>query len=323
MGILLFNPSLKDHEGSLNSNLGDVIISQAVIGEINRIFPKEPIVSISSHAYPGDAERKKIRNARHRIVGGTNVLGSDMKNDRQWSFSAKTMAFHPAILCGVGWKQYQSSVRVITKLLLKCVLSRNFIHSVRDGYTKQKLATCGIRNVVNTSCPTLWGLAGPKRSVNEQKPGRSVLLMLTDYRPDEEADRLLVSCLGRHYERIYFWPQGEMDLSYLSSIMKPKTFDLVVLDRTLEALDRFLSNTSDLDYVGTRLHGGIRCLMAGKRSLILEVDNRAKEMAKETGLPALARFDLPNIARWIKAGWKSEIWIDEKPIKQWREQFAG
>jgi len=87
-------------------------------------------------------------------------------------------------------------------------------------------------------------------------------------------------------------------------------------------LDSCLSLTPDLDYVGTRLHGGIRCLIAGKRSLILEVDNRAAEIAKETGLPSLPRTDLANIERWVKDGWESEIWVDDKPVRKWRQQFA-
>jgi polysaccharide pyruvyl transferase WcaK-like protein len=322
MSVLLFNPSLKDNEGTLNSNLGDIIISQAIIAELNRVLPEEKVVSIASHAYPGKSEKSKIRQARHRIVGGTNVLSSDMRHARQWCVSGKLMLFHPAILCGVGWQQYQPSVTWPTKLLLNCTLSKTCVHSVRDGYTKRKLATCGIRNVVNTSCPTLWSWAGAKKKVNDQKPAKNVLLMLTDYRKNKEADTLLVSCLSNHYETIYFWPQGEQDLAYFSDLIAHKTVKTVVLERTLDGLDACLAGASNLDYVGTRLHGGIRCLMAGKRGLILEVDNRATEIAKETGLPALPRTDLLNIEKWVKRGWPSEVSVDEKPITHWRQQFA-
>jgi hypothetical protein len=57
--------------------------------------------------------------------------------------------------------------------------------------------------------------------------------------------------------------------------------------------------------------------------LILQVDNRATEIASETGLPALPRTDLPNIKKWVEVGWKSEICVDEKPINKWRSQFAN
>jgi len=322
MAVLLFNPTLKDNNGTLNSNLGDLIITQAVMAEMNRLFPGEEVVSISSHTMPGDAEISKIKRARHRIVGGTNVLGSDMRNCRQWSIPGRVMALHPAVLCGVGWQHYQPPVKLFTRVLLNFALSRTYVHSVRDAYTKKKLATCGVWNVVNTSCPTLWGLAGQRKVVNTRKPAKSVLLMLTDYRKDEEADRLLVSFLGGYYGTIYFWPQGEMDLSYLLSLITDKMFNPVILERTLDALDRCLSAVTDLDYVGTRLHGGIRCLIAGKRSLILEVDNRAAEIAKETGLPSLPRTDMADIKRWVTDGWESEIWVDDKPVRKWRQQFA-
>jgi hypothetical protein len=322
MGVLLFDPALGDNKGTLNSNLGDIIISQAVTSELKSLFPKEEIVSVSSHAVPGDAEVEKIKNARHRIVGGTNLLSSDMRNGGQWGLRGKVMASNPAILCGVGWQQYQPSVKWSTRMLLKLVLSRSFTHSVRDDYTRKKLATCGIWNVVNTSCPTLWGLAGQRRIVNGQKPARNVLLLLTDYRQDQEADKFLVSLLFENYQTIYFWPQGEMDLSYLLTLIPDKTSKLVVLERTMAALDTCLATVADLDYVGTRLHGGVRCIIAGKRSLIIKVDNRATEVAKETGLPALDRTDTVNIDKWVKTGWKSEIWVDEKPINRWRQQFA-
>ena len=194
MGILLFNPSLKDHDGALNSNLGDIIISQAVLGEINRAFPGEEVrVSIASHRLSRQGRNCEDQTgpAIPRIVGGTNVLSSDMRHCRQWRFSAKTLAFHPAILCGVGWQHYQEPVSIFTKFLLQVILARFALHSVRDGYSKKKLASCGVWNVVNTSCPSLWSLAGQKKVVNEQKPARSVLFMLTDYRKDEEADRWL------------------------------------------------------------------------------------------------------------------------------------
>lgn len=324
MSILLFNPSMKDNAGTLNDNLGDIIISQAVSSELETLFPNESIISIASHSPPGKPEKQSIKSARHRIVGGTNLLSSDMRKSRQWLVPGRFMAFRfPAVLCGVGWHHYQEAVTRFTKTLLQCVLSRKGVHSVRDDYTRQKLLSSGICNVINTSCPTLWKLAGQKVRVNEQPRGESVLLMLTDYRRDPEADAFLVSCLCRYYKTIFFWPQGRDDFNYLSSLVSFNGINLVILNRTIEALDECLACSPSLDYVGTRLHGGIRCLHAGKRTLILEVDNRTAEIAKETGLPALPRTDLVNIEKWVNTGWASEIHVDEAPIKQWRQQFSA
>jgi hypothetical protein len=46
-----------------------------------------------------------------------------------------------------------------------------------------------------------------------------------------------------------------------------------------------------LDYVGTRLHGGIRCLKAGARCLIRKIDNRARTIAQAPPIPALPSSD--------------------------------
>lgn len=323
MSILLFNTSLKDNVGNLNDNLGDIIIAEAVTYELTKIFQDDAIISISSHAHPGVEEQKSIKKVRYRIVGGTNLLSSDMRKARQWKVPARLMALrYPAILCGVGWADYQGDVSLFTKVLLQCVLARNAYHSVRDDYTKRKLASCGIRNVLNTSCPTLWKLAGQRIRVNEKIRGENVLLMLTDYRKSPETDVFLISCLSRHYKNIYFWPQGNEDFNYFSSLVAFKRLNLVILNRSLDALDECLSSVPDLDYVGTRLHGGIRCLHAGKRTLILEVDNRTTEIAKETGLPTLPRNDVVNIEKWIITGWSNEIHVNIEPVMSWRQQFS-
>ena len=152
MAVLLFNPTLKDNNGTLNSNLGDIIITQAVMAEMNRIFPGEEVISISSHAQPGDAEKAKIKRARHRIVGGTNVLASDMRNCRQWGIPGRLLARHPAVLCGVGWQHYQPPVKFFTKVLLNFALSRSYTHSVRDAYTKK------------SSPPAAFGMSSIRRA---------------------------------------------------------------------------------------------------------------------------------------------------------------
>ena len=49
---------------------------------------------------------------------------------------------------------------------------------------------------------------------------------------------------------------------------------------TLEAFDNLLESEIDLDYIGTRLHAGIRAIQKKRRSIIIGVDNRALEMQK-------------------------------------------
>jgi hypothetical protein len=322
MSIVLFDPSLRNNHGELNGNLGDIIITEAIRGELHRIFGDEEIISISSHSYPGEKELRKIGDARKRFVGGTNLLSSEMRVSRQWKFPTRSMAFRrTAILCGVGWRGYEGEIGAATMLLLHAILSKRCIHSVRDEYTKQKLASCGIKNVLNTSCPTLWALAGERRTINNRPPARNVLVMLTDYRQEPELDRQFLRCVEKCYDRIFLWPQGEGDVAYFRSLQTENRGNVCVLDESMVGLEECLSAITDLDYVGTRLHGGIKCMLAGKRSLIIEVDNRALEIAKSTGLPTIRRDDIRGLERWVRHGWTSDLHVDAGPIEMWREQF--
>jgi polysaccharide pyruvyl transferase WcaK-like protein len=324
MNILVFNPALKDNQGALNDNLGDCIIWDSVQTQLKSIFGQTaPIQAISSQIDPGKREKGQIKAATHRFVGGTNLINSYMRYDRQWKVPVRTMAWrHPAVLMGVGWQNYQSKPTRTTKLILHAILSHKYLHSVRDGYTENKLRLAGVKNVVNTSCPTLWDLAGAPRIINAQKPAERVLLMLTDYRTDEAWDRKLVDCLAAQYKEIILWPQGPGDRYYGSHLLFNVRSKARVLEYSMSSLDSLLASPEPLDYVGTRLHGGIKCLKAGKRGLILAVDNRATEIGKETGLPTVQRDEIEKVRQWITTTSPCKIHIPEEPILKWKRQFV-
>ena len=324
MTILVFNPAIKDHRGTLNDNLGDCIIWQAVEHQLRQIFGLTvDIKSVSSHVSPDARALQQIKTAEYRFVGGTNLLSSRMGKERQWKVSGRAMGFrHPAILMGVGWGGDRTAPDAFTKFLLKAVLSRTILHSVRDSQAEGQLRAAGFKNVVNTSCPTLWEWAGEPRLINDQKPSDRVLLMLTDYRRDEALDRALVQLLAGQYKEIIFWPQGSDDPYYGSYLLFGVRNKVRILDRTMDAFEKFLVQEGPLDCVGTRLHGGIKCLKAGQRSLIIEVDNRAKEIARDTGLPTVARDDLKAIVLWTQATQPCTVHIRKEPIDRWKQQFT-
>jgi hypothetical protein len=107
------------------------------------------------------------------------------------------------------------------------------------------------------------------------------------------------------------------DLHYLDAFGRT---DVSIVNPTVEAYTRFLAN-EDVDFVGTRLHGGIRALQKGRRALILAVDNRAAEISKDTGLPVLPRTDLAGIEEWIEGGAETRLDLPQQAIEDWRAQF--
>ena len=142
---------------------------------------------------------------------------------------------------------------------------------------------------------------------------------LTDYCRDEENDRAMLDILLVSYQTVYFWLQGRDDLEYIRSLGYENKVMLVQPD--LQSFDAVLEQP-DLDYVGTRLHAGIRALNKGRRSLIVSIDNRAECIHADTGLPIIHRKDISKkLKQRIMEEVHSKITIPKSNISQWMEQF--
>ncbi|KAB8317849.1 polysaccharide pyruvyl transferase family protein [Tolypothrix campylonemoides VB511288] len=325
MKICLLDPGIENNIGQPSSNLGDLIIQEAVERELNKIFGSKNFIKFSTHAALTKQEIELIRNDCFlTLVGGSNLLSSNMNEYRQWKIGLKTaFQLKKAILLGVGWWQYQDSPNLYTQILLKTTLARKGIHSVRDSYTKDKLQQIGIKNVLNTGCPTMWQLAAIHPENFPVAKSDNILLMLTDYNKDIQLDKKMLKLLFSKYEKIYFWPQGRHDAKYISELISELKSPVIILEESLASLDQFIHSGISFDYIGTRLHGGIKCLCAKKRALILEIDNRAKEIARDTQLPTTERANLEYISKWIDGSSFPNIKLDLAAIEQWKNQFLN
>lgn len=312
MSLVLFNPSIA------TENVGDLIIIDAVVRELKAIFPDEPIISLPTQDILGRFSKQVSFKARHRVVGGTNLLSSHMLRYRQWKIGLlDSIKINDVVLMGVGWWQYQNSPDIYTKTLLRRVLSSEKMHSVRDQYTKEKLASIGINNVINTGCPTMWGLTPEHCAKIPATKSDNVVFTLTDYKKNPKCDKAFIQLLKKHYGRLYFWPQGSGDFKYFEEI-NPGGVDII--PPTLDAFNLLLERDSSLDFVGTRLHGGVRAIQRLRRTLILAVDNRALEIAKDTLLPVVDRADFSAIEHWIENPSSLKLRMNFSEINKWRNQ---
>jgi polysaccharide pyruvyl transferase WcaK-like protein len=150
--------------------------------------------------------------------------------------------------------------------------------------------------------------------------GENVVFTLTDYKPSLENDQKLIKILERNYSKIFFWPQGSRDLIYIKTIINSES-NIKIIPPTLAAFNELLKKNSSVDFIGTRLHGGIRSLQYGRRSLILSVDNRAKEISKDTNLPVIDRNDHEGIQQWINKKEHTQLNINFNAIGEWRNQW--
>jgi len=240
---------------------------------------------------------------------------------RQWDIHLGTAHWvAPAILMGAGWWQYGDEPNGYTKLLYRNVLSKSHIHSVRDAYTRDMLRRCGVNNVAVTGCPTLWDLSPEHCAQIPRTKARNVVLTLTDYHRDPVRDREMIDLLLASYERLIFWPQGYGDNAYLESLSLT-TDRLDVLSPNLDTFDETL-RAGDVDYVGTRLHGGIRAMQLSRRALIIAIDNRAKEMNRDFDLPIVEQGDIAGVANWIQGDAETRIILPHSEIALWKSQYV-
>ncbi|WP_342642652.1 polysaccharide pyruvyl transferase family protein [Rhodoligotrophos ferricapiens] len=303
-------------------NLGDEIIMDAVNKVVWELFPSAYIYRVPSHEPLSDRTREFVRQSDFCFVGGTNLLSSYMdRDDALWKIGSKDSKYFAVartVCLGTGWGDYMPSPSAASQRLLHSVLSRELMHAARDSYTRDYLIKIGL-DAVCTSCPTMWTLTPDHCSKIPTGRANSAVFTLSAWRRDPEADRAFVEVLRRQYRHLYFFSQMHKDLSYLDSF---GLSDVKHIQPTVEAYTHFLES-EDVDFVGTRLHGGIRALQKGRRALILSIDNRAAEISKDTGLPVLARNDLAGIERWIEDGAPTRIALPQSAIDEWKEQFSA
>lgn len=317
--ICILDPGLENNQGVPSSNLGDLIIQEAVDRELRKLFNGYEVLRFSTQSSLDAEHFREIQRCDHVFLGGTNILSSNMNRYRQWKISLlDALKLQKVILFGVGWWQYQEPANLYTQILLRLATSNKILHSVRDEYTRQKLCAMGVSNVINTGCPTMWTLMNQNFSLHPKQKSDRALLMLTDYNKQPELDRKLIELLLEQYETVYFWPQGRGDLQYVEDMALP----LKILGHSLEDLQALLKSNIAFDYIGTRLHGGIYCLRSGRRSLIVEIDNRASEISRDTGLPVVARDDFAFMRNWISGSSQPQILLNCDAINTWRKQFA-
>ena len=313
--IFLFDP------GVSSTNLGDLIISEGVRREIAHLFPHDRLVVASTHTYLSAEVRKVAVRSRQVLVGGSNLLSPEMLRYRSWKLGPMdVLALRNQVLLGTGWGKYMDKPDALSRRVLRAVLSDTAVHAVRSDYTRLQLANLGIHNVVNTGCPTLWTLTPSFCAEIPATKAAAAVFTLTDYDSEPDLDRVLVETVCAAYDEVYFWPQGVRDREYLESL----DLDLSRVGRvdpSLQAYDDLLA-AGGCDYVGTRLHGGIRALQHGLRTIIVSIDNRAVEMARDFCLQVVHRQDLrQRLAREIENPQPCQVRIDAEAIETFRNQF--
>lgn len=310
-GIL--NPSIA------STNLGDLIIHDSVYKNLIELFPNDMFTSFPTQIISSFDAKLKMSKKELLFVGGTNLLTSNLDKVDQWRVdqSYKKFLNNRVVLFGCGWWQYQEIPNHYTKNIYSKVLNKSVLHSVRDEYSKNQLNSIGIDNVVNTTCPTLWGLNKEKCKLVTEVKSENVVTTLTFYNKSIQDDSMLFKILSKNYNKVFLWIQGMNDLEYYNSL-NLELSNVVLISPNLESYDMLLEK-GNLDYIGTRLHAGVRALQKNIRTLILAVDNRAIEIGKDVNLNVIKREDVSDVNSFINSNYTTNIKLPKKNIDAWKE----
>lgn len=295
-----------------SSSLGEQIIVNDCKRIFQEIFPYHFQVGHSSHCQINSYAKYKINQCKYLLVCGTNLLCPDIENYQQWHFKGLENISCKPILMGAGWHRYSDNTTAKSAQGLKQVLNQEYIHAVRDNYTLNKLKEIGIENVINTSCPTLWDCIKHITGIHSNVAVITIHYGFRDILKDLE----LINFVKRNYGQYYLWPQGYLDYEYAEELKIPKS---KILDPKLQALDDMLDLKAD--YIGLRLHSGIRAIQKGCSSSIIAIDNRAKEMLSDVNVQYFDRDDIYKDLSLNKKCKLSGIDLPIKNINTWLNQF--
>lgn len=314
----------------MSFNIGDQIIMESIHNELSSILKDSFIVNMPTHSplfhfwefslRGKDSLRINLNNLDLKFVCGTNLLEKNMKKRKNlWNIHMLDSNYiKDFILVGVGSGPLDTSLNNYTRRLYKRILSSQYTHSTRDENTKILLEKLGLK-AINTGCPTLWQLTKKHCSMIPTQKSDTVVFTLTDYMENIKKDEIFINILKKNYNNLYYWVQGSKDLDYLQKL-NINISEINIISPSLKSYNYFLENNI-CDYVGTRLHAGIKAMQKKKRAIIIGVDNRARDMHITCNLNYIERNRIDFLDNMINSEFETKININFPNIELFLKQF--
>lgn len=311
------------------SNLGDEIILHCLEEQMSFILDNCFIMRFGTHVknlpkaryFFGSQKLQFAYEADFKIIMGTNLLSRDIKQTQgQWPIDKlDCWLYDNCIMAGVGTTLGEGTTTNYSKKIYKKILRPDFYHSVRDEESKHMLEEIGFK-AVNTGCPTLWKMTPDFcKEIPIQKSER-VIFSLSGYKAQQNRarDLDLIRILRENYDELYFWAQTTRDEPYLNTF---EGVDDIPRIHSLKKYEDILS-TGNIDYVGTRLHGGVYAMQHKVRSIIISIDHRARGFHDTNNLCICERDDIPEkLADMINGNIVTDIHLRQEDIDFWKSQF--
>ena len=311
-----------------SDNKGDDIIMECVRKELEPILYNTFIRILPTHVSPfhwyqvwrGLNAVKSFEQCDYKFVGGSNILVPNLTTYYpQWNVNI--FNYRPlkgCILVGAGaGAGAENGSDWHTRYVYKHMLNNEYYHSVRDERSKKYMEYLGLK-AINTGCVTMWMLTPEFCSHIPIEKSDKVVFTLTARSNIDKRDQFIIDTLIKNYSEIYFWPQGLGDFEYLHRYNDIQKIN--ILEPTKEAYDTFLT-THEIDYVGTRLHGGIYAMRHKRRSIIIAIDERARAINESNNLNCLDKNKISELPNIINSKINTNIKMNIDAICQWKSQF--
>ena len=322
MNVTLFNTIV----GS--GNIGDQIIMDSFVSAIPSLFENSFTIQFATHlhnfgltSYKNNPKVEFSNSCDYKFVIGTDLLSAKIsKTFYQWPIGPiSSKLYENAIMVGVGTTYESLLPSRYSRLIYDRILRKDIVHSVRDDFSAKFLSTMGYK-VLNTGCPTIWRFTPSFcESINPKKQ-KDVIISLSGNRAlkNPSADKQLLLQINKVYDRKYFWIQTIHDEKYLNSLMPNHDYKL------LYSLKKFaeVCESGCVDYIGTRLHGGIFALQHRVRAFIISVDHRAEGFRDSFNLNVLDRNQIPELPEIVLKDSPVQIRINMEAISEWCSQFG-
>ncbi|MGN0005691.1 MAG: polysaccharide pyruvyl transferase family protein [Candidatus Gastranaerophilaceae bacterium] len=309
------------------SNIGDYIIMECVKKELAPMLEKNFVYEMPTHTVAFNAFSvwrnslavQTYANCDYKFAGGSNLLVKELRTHYpQWNinkWNSKPLA--GTILVGVG-AGAGDNVDSYTTKVYRQVLNHDYYHSVRDERSKEYVENVLGLKAINTGCVTMWMLTPEFCKTIPTKKADTALITLTARPEINQNEQKMIDIVQRNYSKVYCWIQGDKDLEYFNQFSN--TDNIKLIPPTKDAYENVL-NTVDLDYIGTRLHGGVYAMRHRKRAIIIAIDERAREINAKNNLNCLMIDEMDKLDDMINSEFETKIVMPFDEIARWKAQF--
>lgn len=309
------------------SNMGDFIIMECVRKELGYVLNNNFVYNMSTHlpsfnafaVFRNSLAVQNYANADLKFAGGSNLLVKELKTHYpQWNINKwNSKPLSGTICVGVGAGQ-GDNVDKYTTSVYRQVLNHDYYHSVRDERSKEYVENVLGLKAINTGCVTMWMLTPEFCKTIPTKKSDTALITITARPEINPNEQKMIDIVVANYSKVYCWIQGDRDLDYFKKLHNTEKIELI--PSSLSAYEHIL-NTVDLDYIGTRLHGGIYAMRHQKRAIIIAIDERAKEINAKNNLNCLTIDEMDKLESMINCEFETNVVMPFDEIARWKSQF--